>query len=68
MWMGYTEEMILNEDSPLYGKFRCFRIEYGGFNEDCLAEGRIYVPIDKENLYLFMDRLMKELGRSDEEA
>ncbi len=38
-----VEEFIQNEDFPLK-KWRAYRIEYGGHAEDCIAEGRIFLP------------------------
>ena len=39
-----TEEFMMNPDFPLTKDWRRYRIEYGGCNEDCLAEGVIYLP------------------------
>lgn len=41
-----TEEMIMNDEAlpkELRG-YRCYRLEYGGANEDCLYEGRVLLP------------------------
>lgn len=46
MRVDAVEEMILNEESEVYG-WRCFRLEYGGHAEDCIIEGRIWIPPDK---------------------
>jgi len=36
--------------------WRCFRIEYGGHAEDCLAEGHIWLPpqSDPQQLEMFL--------------
>ena len=41
-----TEEMTMDPDalpSAMRG-WRCYRIEYGGCNEDCIYEGRVMLP------------------------
>lgn len=40
---SFTEEMIFNPPRGME-EYRCFRIEYGGHAEECLIEGRIWVP------------------------
>ena len=41
-----TEELVLNPDAfpEELRDWRCYRIEYGGCNEDCLWEGRVLLP------------------------
>lgn len=41
-----TEEMIFRSDAlpKAYRSWRFYRVEYGGCNEACLAEGGIYLP------------------------
>jgi len=56
---------IISVDTVEYGvqsfpegmeNWRCFRIEYGGCNEDCLAEGHIWLPpeADPQQLEMFL--------------
>lgn len=42
-WVGLTEEAVFNQPEGMEG-WRCYRIEYGGFNEACLCEGQIWLP------------------------
>lgn len=57
MRVNAVEEMILNEESKVYG-WRCFRLEYGGHAEDCIIEGRIWIPPDKlDQTYEIMDAI-----------
>lgn len=45
MRVSAIEEFIMNEKSKIYG-WRTFRLEYGGHAEDCIVEGRVYIPPD----------------------
>ena len=46
MRVSAVEELIVNKKSKIYG-WRTFRLEYGGHAEDCIVEGRIYIPPDR---------------------
>ena len=46
MYVNDVEEMIMNENSPVYG-WRRFRLEYGGHAESCIIEGTVYIPPEK---------------------
>jgi hypothetical protein len=43
VYIGLTEEMVFNPPEGMEG-WRRYRIEYGGFNEMCLTEGKVWLP------------------------
>ena len=57
MYVNDVEEMILNEESPVYG-WRMFRLEYGGHAQDCIVEGHVFIPPEKcDKAYEIMDKI-----------
>jgi len=50
IYIGLTEEAVLNDDAfdPILKGWRYYRIEYGGWNEDCVYEGCILLPPDAD--------------------
>ena len=52
----------MNEESPLYGG-RMFRLEYGGHAQDCIYEGRVFIPPERrDKAYEIMDTLCWSLS------
>lgn len=47
-----TEEMAFTFPSPAMNGWRCYRIEYGGCNEDCYYEGRVWYPPEVDSSIL----------------
>jgi hypothetical protein len=43
MRVSLVEQAVLNPPAGMEG-WRCFRIEYGGHAEHCIAEGVLWVP------------------------
>ena len=65
MRVGYTEEMIMNQDCPVTG-WRRFRLEYGGHATECLAEGTVYIPPNLiHKSYEIMDKICALLSEDD---
>lgn len=58
MYVALTEELILSPSAlpEQLRDWRMYRIEYGGFNEDCIWEGRIMLPatVDPHEFERFM--------------
>lgn len=50
MDISLTEELILNPKAlpEKLRDWRAYRIEYGGFNEDCIWEGRVMLPAEAD--------------------
>lgn len=46
MDVDFIQEFVMNQKSPWYGKARSYRVEYGGHAEECIATGRLWVPVD----------------------
>lgn len=42
-WVGLTEQAVSHAPNGMEG-WRCYLIEYGGFNDGCLCEGVIWLP------------------------
>lgn len=63
-----TEEMAFTFPSPAMNGWRCYRIEYGGCNEDCYYEGRVWYPpeVDSSVLgYKFFEILQVSEARQE---
>jgi len=47
-----TEEMAFSFPDKEINGWRCYRIEYGGCNEDCYYEGRVWYPPEADSSIL----------------
>jgi hypothetical protein len=67
MIIDAVEEMILNEENPIYG-WKKFRLEYWDHAENCIVEGVIYIPPDKlEKYYEITDKICELLSEDEDE-